>query len=145
MLAAAALIAGASGCEIVDDILGNGGASHPDRLLLQSLLLESDHPEVVGETAGAAVATNGALVRFNVTGNYINLDQHDAPVERTVTGSVLWGSTDPVFGQPASDGRLITASTGSFTISVSTPAAGDVAALESNPIVLTVLTAGTGS
>lgn len=145
MLAAAALIAGASGCEIVDDLLGNGGASHPDRLLLQSLLLESDHPAVVGEDAGAAVATNGALVRFNVTGNYINLDDGDAPVERTITSSVLWESSDSMLAQPASDGRLITASTGSFTIFVSTPAAGDVAELESNAIVLTVLTAGTGS
>lgn len=145
MLAAAVVIGSATGCEIVDDLLGNGGAGHADRLLLQSLELESDHPAVPAEPAGAAVATNGALVSFDVTGHYINLDNDDAPVERTITGSVLWESSDPGLAQPASDGRLLTTSTGAFTISVSTPPAGDVPALESNPIVLTVLTAGTGS
>ena len=145
LLVAAAIIGGATGCEVVDDLLGGGGAGHADRLLLQSLLLQSDHPAVAGELAGAAVATNGALVRFNVTGNYINIDKHDEPVQRTISGSVMWESSDPALAQPASDGRLLVTSTGAFTISVSNPAAGDVLALESNAIVLTVLTASTGT
>lgn len=144
LLAAAALLSGATGCEIVDDLFGGGGAGHPDRLLLQALVLESDHPVLAEAPTGAAVATNGELVRFNVTGQYINLDENDALIERTVTGSVLWTS-DPVNAQPASDGRLLVTSTGAFTISVSSPAAGDVPELVSNAIVLTVLTTGSGS
>ena len=144
ILVAAALIGGATGCEVVDDLLGNGSSGHPDRLVLQSLVLQSDHPVVATELAGAAVATNGALVRFTVVGHYINIDAGDAPIERPVTGSVLLES-DPPLAQPASDGRLLTTSTGTFTISASSPAAGDVVALESNAIVLSVLTTGTGS
>lgn len=142
---AAALIGGATGCEVVEDLLGTGSSGSPDRLLLQSLELESDHPLSAADPAGAAVATNGALVRFTVIGHYINLDDGDAPLERSVSGSVLWESSDPVLAQPASDGRLLTTSTGTFTISASNPASGDVLALESNAIVLSVLTTGTGS
>lgn len=143
LLAAACTLAG---CTVVEDLLGTGtGQTHADRLILQSLELESDHPAVAGELTGAATATNGALVRFNVTGHYINIDEDDAPVERTITGSVLWTSSAPDIALPGSDGRVLVTTTGTATISVSSPAAGDVAALHSNEIVLTVMTAGTGT
>lgn len=143
---AAAILAAATGCEVVEDLLGTGGnGGEADRLVLQSLTLQSDHPVAAGDVTGAAVATNGALVRFEVVGHYINIDEGDAPSERDVTAAVLWESTDPLVAQPGSDGRVLLTTTGTTTISVSTPAAGDVPALESNEILLTVLTAGTGS
>lgn len=144
LLYSAALLVG--GCTIVEDLLGTGGGGNgADRLLLQSLELRSDHPVIADDFTGAAVATNGALVRFDVLGHYINLDEGDAPVERLITGSVMWTSSNPAVAEPASDGRVLVTTTGSAVISVSNPAAGDVPALESNEIVLTVMTAGTGS
>jgi hypothetical protein len=146
MFAAAAILAAATGCEVVEDLLGTGGGpDNADRLVLQSITLESDHPAVAGEVQGAAVGTSGALVRFEATGHFVNIDDGDAPVDRSVNGGVLWQSSAPLVAQPGSDGRVLLTTTGATTISVSSPAAGDVPALESNEIVLTVMTAGTGS
>lgn len=146
MFAVAAILAAATGCEVVEDLLGTGGGpDNADRLVLQSLTLESDHPAVAGELQGAAVGTSGTLVRFDATGNFINIDAGDEPLDRDVSGSVLWKSSNPLVASPGSDGRVLLTTTGTAIISVSSPAAGDVPALESNEILLTVMTAGTGS
>src|SRR5688500_8955358 len=148
LLTTAALAAGigAAGCTTIEDLLGTGGGgSQADRLELNAIELTSDHPIVVEDPAGAAIASDGAMVRFGALWQFLNIDDNDALVERSVTSAVLWETNNPALGFPSSDGRLLVLATGAAIISVRTPASGDVPEVVSNSIALTVLTAGTGS
>lgn len=133
-----AVAAGTAGCDQFNDLLGIGRKS-PDRLQLQSLSLWSDHPEDLAEPTGNAVATTSGVVQFLVTGTFLNLDQLGVTVERDVTGAVLWTTTDPTL-IPGGDGRLaVTGSSGGSTVLTATsPAVGDLPAMASNPITLTI-------
>ena len=140
-----ALAAGASGCDVIEDVFGGGGAAEEDELQLNAITIESDHPEVPGSPSGAAVASNGELVRFIAIGHFLNLDEDNQQEDHPVTGSVLWTSSNPALAQPASDGRVIVTGTGTAAISARAPATGSLPEIVSNEIVLTVVSAGTAA
>ncbi len=126
-----------AGCDAVDELLGRGGTK-VETLRLESIALTTDHPADPGVPGGAAIATNGSIVRFIATGTFVNVDDAADVSEEDVSSAVLWSSSTPSF-LPGADGRIaITGSTGTATITASTPAVGDIPALTSNSITLTV-------
>ena len=132
-----ALIATA-GCEAVDELLGRG-SSNQDTLRLESIALTTDHPVDPNTPGGAALATNGAIVRFIATGTFVNVKDAGDVSELDISSAVVWTSSVPAFALPGADGRVaISTTTGSATITATTPAVGDIPALTSNSITLTV-------
>ena len=143
MLVLLAALSGAAGCDVIDDILGRDEGDGTDEHVLQSITIDSDHPIDIGQPEGAAAATNGELVQFRAMGHFLNVDDGDEPIDREITAAVLWVSSDPALAQPASDGATLVTGSGTVSIVARTPAAGDVEALESNAITLSITT-GTG-
>lgn len=130
------LLAASAGCDAVDELLGRND-SDVETLRLEGLAITTDHPADPNVPGGAALATNGAIVRFTATGTFRNLDT-DATLEQDVSSAVIWSSTDPSFALPGADARVaVRTTTGSATITASTPAVGDIPAFTSNAITLT--------
>jgi hypothetical protein len=126
-----------AGCDAVDELFGRDETKR-DTLRLQSIAITTDHPVDPNVPGGAAVATNGAIVRFIATGTFVNIET-DAVSEGNISSAVAWESDAPAFLLPGSDGRVaITTTAGSATITASTPAVGEIPALTSNSITLTV-------
>ncbi len=126
----------ASGCDVADRLFGGDGGGDSDTLRLQSIEISSDRPVDPAAPTGPASVAVGTTIRFTATGTYLNLDEETTST-RDVTGSVVWTSSDPAYALPASDGRLQVTTNGSASISASSPAVGDIPALESNVITLT--------
>ena len=145
LLALSSTLLVVGGCDVVDGIFG--GSQKGDRRdthVLQAIRVETDHPIDVAVPGGAAVATDGELVRFSAIGDFINIDENDEPLSRPVTASVVWESSAPQMALPGADGYVTVLGSGLVTIIARTPAAGEVPAFESDPIALTILTAGSG-
>lgn len=127
-----------AGCEAVDELLGRGGGDAADRLVLQSIEITSDRPVDPTNPDGDAVVTSAGTIQFTAIGTFFNIDANNAEVEQDVTPGVVWTTTDPAL-LPGADGRIvITGTAGSAQIQATSPAAGDVPALQSNVITLTV-------
>lgn len=139
-----ALSGAAAGCDVIDDVFGRGTGDGPDEHVLQAISIETDHPVDPAQPEGAAAATSGELVQLRATGHFVNVDEGDEAIEREITAAVTWVSSNPAIAQPASDGAMLVTGSGTVSIVARTPAAGEVPAIESNEIILSVTT-GTGS
>ena len=140
LLGFAAAGVGISGCGVtsINDLKDRlfGGTSSVT-LQIQSIQLRSDHALGADPTGPAAVSTN-SVIRFRAIGTF-TVNGTLSTETNDVSGGVVWTSTDPSLLFPAADGRaLASSSTGTVTITATSPAIGTIPALNSNPITVTI-------
>lgn len=135
---ATGLLAVTAACSDLDNLLGINQGSKAVLLKIQSISLRSDHPANAAAPTGPAVIGSNDIIRFQAIGTFLivgtmNLQTND------VSGGVIWTSSAPTVAIPGADGRVAAHGTsGTALITATSPAIGDIPALSSNSISLTI-------
>ena len=127
-----------AGCSTFDDLLGINSSSKTIILTPKSISLRSDSPANAADPTGAAVIGSAGTVRFTVIGTF-SVNASATLQTNDVSAGVVWQSTNPTLALPGADGRVVGhGSAGVASITATSPAHGDIPALTSNSISLTI-------
>src|SRR4051812_17700424 len=126
-----------TGCAVYDDVFGTGGSKRTI-LTAQSISLRSDHPANPSDPTGPAVIGSNETIRFTAIGTF-TVNGTATLTTNDCSAGVVWTSSSRAVALPGADGRIMAHGTaGTASITATSPAVGEIPAITSNSITLTI-------